>query len=698
MDADADAADAPSIHTTTISQGAGQGAGHGHDSGDDNNVGGDNGDAAGDVTAGDNNEDATATIFYTDKGVAMMRVPDRNLLNRAIRLNYANQAGHGQAQSQASESLGAHVQGQGQAPGAQATEGQATHMDIVASPVIATVAPATTTTTPSMTTTTTLPLSMEPLPAVLHSEIASSTTATTAQATASAATTTATTTTTPPTTTTEQRPTKKRKQQQQKTQAAASSTAEDHPPPTVRYKDLGGIDRCIEDVRELIEAPLSHPEVFHHLNIQPPRGVLLHGPPGCGKTQLARAVAGELGVPFIQISAPSVVSGMSGESEKRIREVFAEAAELAPCLLFIDEIDAITPKRENAQREMERRIVAQLLTCMDDLSPDNTRNHQPVMVIGATNRPDSLDAALRRAGRFDREICMGVPDEKAREQILRVLTAKLRLGGSGGSGGCGEGKGGSGGDNDGGNTDFDDFDYRQLAKITPGYVGADLQALTTAAGMFAVKRIFGQLSRQAKEETEAALAVAAVAAPQAAPLSAHQEPTAMDLDDGVGPSLLATFTSPSSTPPPPPLLADLTKSDIALFLERHPDPLTEDQLRPLSIMMSDFRLALGTVQPSSKREGFATVPDVSWGDIGALARVRDDLRMSIVEPIRNPELFASVGIHNASGVLLWGPPGCGKTLLAKAVANESHCNFISVKGPELLNKVRLFGRTGVCAG
>lgn len=161
--------------------------------------------------------------------------------------------------------------------------------------------------------------------------------------------------------------------------------------------------------------PLAHPEVYLHTGVQPPRGVLLHGPPGCGKTRLAHAIAGELSIPFFNISAPSIVSGMSGESEKKIREVFEEARDNAPCLLFIDEIDAITPKRETAQREMERRIVAQLLTCLDDLSWEKT-NNKPVMVIGATNRPDSLDAALRRAGRFDREISMGVPDEKAREK------------------------------------------------------------------------------------------------------------------------------------------------------------------------------------------------------------------------------------------------------------------------------------------
>ncbi|KAI8967546.1 P-loop containing nucleoside triphosphate hydrolase protein [Mycotypha africana] len=427
--------------------------------------------------------------------------------------------------------------------------------------------------------------------------------------------------------------------------------------PTAKLTDLGGIDQCIEEIMELIAMPLAHPEVYLHTGVQPPRGVLLHGPPGCGKTKLAHAIAGELGVPFFNISAPSIVSGMSGESEKKIREVFEEASENAPCLLFIDEIDAITPKRETAQREMERRIVAQLLTCMDDLSWEKL-NNKPVMIIGATNRPDSLDPALRRAGRFDREISMGVPDEKAREKILSVLAAKLRLSGN--------------------------FDFAELARATPGYVGADLQALITTAGVIAVKRIFKHLQEvvfkeQAPQSTD-------VAGEMKDNINQHQ--TFLDTD-----VTMEDQNEPQVEQPVPTTSVEEFESQSAVEqirsiseLIKHRQPLSEAQLESLSITHEDFEHALKKVQPSSKREGFATVPDVSWDDIGALQYVRDELRMAVVEPINHPDFFERVGITNPAGVLLWGPPGCGKTLLAKAVANESNTNFISVKGPELLNK------------
>ncbi|KAJ9477455.1 Ribosome biogenesis ATPase RIX7 [Pseudozyma hubeiensis] len=491
------------------------------------------------------------------------------------------------------------------------------------------------------------------------------------------------------------------------------NTAEKYTPPATRLADLGGISHAIEKILELIAMPLCHPEIYAHTGVKPPRGVLLHGPPGCGKTMLAGAVAGELGVPFLSISAPSVVSGTSGESEKTIRDTFDEAASIAPCILFIDEIDAITPKRETAQREMERRIVAQLLTSLDDLSWEKT-DGKPVMIIGATNRPDSLDPALRRAGRFDHEIAMGVPDEDGREQILRVLAQKLRLSG--------------------------DFDFRALAKSTPGYVGADLTALTSAAGIIAVKRIFQQLSESeslpsslSAERISQAIGLNAndnqqdasvagdvdmddsdlptasdgqdaSASAQTAPvangavvdtpaetegLSADAATQASAAGDGAKTPVATSVTSSNVRPSATffdALPEHIRDSSIASFLKNHPSPLTDAQLAPLAITNADFLVALPSVQPSSKREGFATVPDVSWADVGALHSTRDELSMAIVEPIKRPELFRSVGVSASSGVLLWGPPGCGKTLLAKAVANESRANFISVKGPELLNK------------
>uniref|UniRef100_A0A9J7ZMS8 Nuclear VCP like n=1 Tax=Cyprinus carpio carpio TaxID=630221 RepID=A0A9J7ZMS8_CYPCA len=367
--------------------------------------------------------------------------------------------------------------------------------------------------------------------------------------------------------------------------------------------------RLLQEVCKLL-IHMRHPEVYQRLGVVPPRGFLLHGPPGCGKTLLAQAVAGEVGLPMLKVSAPELVSGVSGESEQKLRELFEQAISSAPCILFIDEIDAITPKREIASKDMERRIVAQLLTCMDDLN--SLSEPAQVLVIGATNRPDSLDPALRRAGRFDREICLGIPDEAARLKILKTLCRKITL--------------------------TEDFDYRQLARLTPGYVGADLMALCREAAMTSVNRILLQPS--------------------------SEDVTA-----------------------PVPVVGCCQKADLEqlLSLLKRNETLSEEQLSGLCVLMSDFKTSLSRVQPSAKREGFATVPDVTWEDVGALQDIREELNMAIMAPINNPEHFRALGLNTPAGVLLAGPPGCGKTLLAKAVANESGLNFISVKGPELLN-------------
>ncbi|KAH7116171.1 P-loop containing nucleoside triphosphate hydrolase protein [Dendryphion nanum] len=393
------------------------------------------------------------------------------------------------------------------------------------------------------------------------------------------------------------------------------------PPTHFNLDDMGGVDNVIGQLKEHLVMPLLAPEEYVSRQIPIPRGILLHGPPGCGKTVICRSFAGELGVPFIEILGPSVVSGMSGESEKQIREHFDKAKEMAPCILFIDEIDVIAPKRDNAQSQMEKRIVAQLLLSMDSLAMEGN-DGKPVIVLAASNRPDSLDPALRRGGRFDTEINMGVPNELMREQILAALTRGPKLG--------------------------DDVDFKALARMTAGYVGADLRDLVSKAGTWSMDQYRKALEKQAAEAE-----------------------TRMEIDDA--PQAQASSTMVSSVRR---LINRIQNKDLTR------PPGFEDT----AIHMKAFESVLPTIIPSSKREGFATVPDTTWRDVGALENVRKELQMAIVEPIKNPQRFKKVGISAPTGVLLWGPPGCGKTLLAKAVAAESKANFISVKGPELLNK------------
>jgi ribosome biogenesis ATPase len=381
--------------------------------------------------------------------------------------------------------------------------------------------------------------------------------------------------------------------------------------PSERYSDLGGMNDVLKQIRQLVEYPLVRPELYRHLGVDPPRGVLLRGPPGCGKTHLANAIAGQLGVPFFRVSAPELVSGMSGESEARIRDLFQAASDSAPAIIFLDELDAIAPKRSDSgsSRGMEKRMVAQLLTSLDMLDPKYNRQQAAVIVLGATNRSDSIDAALRRAGRFDKEILLGVPDEDARIGILKTMTKEMKLSGN--------------------------FDFKVLARLTPGYVGADVRSLTKEAAVIAINRIFKDVLKDQK----------------------------LSMDH-------LSFVESSS----------VTEDIITVT------PLTSEEMEPCHVTMDDFLAAVPHVQPSSKREGFATVPGVTWDDIGALGSIREELALSVLEPIRNPEKFQALGIPLPAGVMLYGPPGCGKTLLAKAIANESGANFISVKGPELLDK------------
>ncbi|XP_010496287.1 PREDICTED: cell division control protein 48 homolog C-like [Camelina sativa] len=391
------------------------------------------------------------------------------------------------------------------------------------------------------------------------------------------------------------------------------------------FKDFGGIKKILDDLEMNVLFPILNPEPFKKIGVKPPSGILFHGPPGCGKTKLANAIANEVGVPFYKISATDVVSGVSGASEENIRELFSDAYKTAPSIVFIDEIDAIGSKRENQQREMEKRIVTQLLTCMDGpgqkggkSGPDSNTGF--VLVIGATNRPDALDPALRRSGRFECEIALSVPDEDARAEILSVVVQKLRLEGP--------------------------FDNKKIARLTPGFVGADLESIAYYAGRKAIKRI--KDSRKSEQSGDAAE------------------------DD---------------------------KSWLRL-------PWPEEELEKLFVKMSDFEEAVNIAQASLTREGFSIVPDVKWDDVGGLDHLRLEFNRYLVRPIKRPDIYKAFGVDLETGFLLYGPPGCGKTLIAKAAANEAGANFMHIKGAELLNKYvgeselairTLFQRARTCA-
>ena len=351
---------------------------------------------------------------------------------------------------------------------------------------------------------------------------------------------------------------------------------------TVTYEDIGGLHEQIQRIREMIELPLRYPELFQKLGIEPPKGVLLYGPPGCGKTLLAKAVATEAEANFILINGPEIMNKYYGESEARLREIFRKAEEEAPSIIFIDEIDAIAPKRSEVTGEVEKRVVAQLLALMDGLE---TRGQ--VIVIGATNRPNALDPALRRPGRFDREIEIGIPDRNGRKEILQIHTRGMPL--------------------------AEDVNLNKLAEITRGYTGADLAALCREAAMKAIRRILPSID----------------------------------------------------------------------FSEEKIPPEILDRL---AVTMRDFLDAFKEITPTALREIEVEVPNVRWEDIGGLEAVKKQLVEAVEWPLKYPEKFERMGIKPPKGILLYGPPGCGKTLLAKAIATEAEANFVSVKGPEIFNK------------
>ena len=353
-------------------------------------------------------------------------------------------------------------------------------------------------------------------------------------------------------------------------------------PSRTTYEDIGGLDEEIRRIREMVELPLRHPEIFQRLGIDPPKGVLLHGPPGCGKTLLARAVASESEANFYAINGPEIMSKFYGESEARMRKMFEDAEKNAPSILFIDEIDAIAPKRSEVTGEVERRVVAQLLASMDGLKG---RGH--IIVIGATNRPDAIDEALRRPGRFDREVEIGIPAKAGRIEILQIHTRGMPL--------------------------AEDVNLQRFSEITHGYTGADLEALSREAAMKALRRYLPQINLEEKR-------------------------------------------------------------------------IPHEVLDQMVVNNEDVLDAFREITPTAMREVYIEVPNIPWDEVGGLEEVKQNLKEAVEWPLKNPERFTRLGINPPKGILLHGPPGCGKTLLARAVATESEANFISVRGPEIFSK------------
>lgn len=402
--------------------------------------------------------------------------------------------------------------------------------------------------------------------------------------------------------------------------------------PTVTFSDVGGQHNNIMIICKRLVRYIF-PQVCS--SKKPACGVLFHGPPGCGKTLFARAIAGEMKYPLIEVAGTDLISGISGDSEEKIRSLFEQAVHSSPCVLFIDRIDAIATKIESASKEMEKRIASQLLKSMEGLR--STHADSKVLVIGATNTPDSLDPGFRRGGQFDLEIGIGFPDEAARISILEVICRGLLL--------------------------PPDFDFRWLARSTPGYVGADLEAVASGATEEASNRILQKLSLVLESDSK-----------MKSKMQSFIEEPGWQLNSVADSS--KEFSS----------ICEASKlRAIMSILRSDSESLAEKLTEEKHMRVEDFQMALNAYVPCAKREGFASVPSVTWHDVGALKGVQEELQRMIVWPVKYKDLYDKNKFSSSSGVLLWGPKGCGKTLLAKAVANESGINFLSVKGPELLN-------------
>ena len=414
--------------------------------------------------------------------------------------------------------------------------------------------------------------------------------------------------------------------------------------PEVTYEDIGGLSDAIQKIREMVELPLKHPELFERLGIEPPKGVLLYGPPGTGKTLLAKAVANEANAHFIAINGPEIMSKFYGESEERLREIFKEAEENAPAIIFIDEIDAIAPKREEVVGEVEKRVVSQLLTLMDGL-----KGRGKVIVIAATNRPDALDPALRRPGRFDREIEVGVPDKKGRKEILQIHTRGMPL-----------------------EPDYDKETVLKVLRELMKKKAFDENALRKLFELVEKAKNEAEVKELLKTESEVYAEV------RMRLIDRMLDEIAEKTHGFVGADLAALAREAAMVV----LRRLINEGKVSPEQERIPPEV----LQELRVRKADFYEALKMVDPSALREVLIEMPNVRWEDIGGLEGIKQELREAVEWPLKYPKAFQRLGIEPPRGILLYGPPGTGKTLLAKAVATESEANFIGIRGPEVLSK------------